>query len=171
MRLRTVLLFTSAAGAIGALLLAFDIHHRFQFAQRESIVSGVTPGTDSIQFFGEAYMLGLVSLAFLFTGIFLMIVSNSEKALRPERKTKPAVPAAAAIPVAPAPQTAPATPAPAAVAPVAVAQASAPVPPEPAPAATEVAIAEVAPAAAAPVSDPPPSPPESQKNPETTTTT
>ena len=93
MRLRHVLLLGSGAGAMGALLLAADIHRRVQEAQRDSVLGTVVTGADSVIHFGDAHTLGLLALAFLFIAMFLMVISE------PLRKSAPeTLPAAAAIP-------------------------------------------------------------------------
>src|SRR5689334_19689810 len=161
MRLRHVLLLTAGAGAIGALLLALDIHHRFRIAERNSIVNSTPIAPDSVLNFGEPYLLGLAALGFLFAGIFLMVFSNPDKAQEKEKKDekkaaeKPAEkveekqPAAAPVPstsTAPVPLPTPPASAPAAVAP------TPPTAPAPAPVSTEAPapVAEV-PASTTPV--------------------
>ena len=76
MRLRHVILLASGAGAIGALLLAADIHRRVQEAQRDRVLGALPTNSDSVIHFGDAHMLGLLALAFLFLALFLLIFSE-----------------------------------------------------------------------------------------------
>jgi hypothetical protein len=114
MRLRHVILLASGAGAAGALLLAADIHRRVQEAQRDSLLNNTPISPDSVVYFGEVHMLGLLALAFLFLATVLLILAEPKPAAEPGKT--PVTPAAPELAVSaqstPASHPAPATAAP-----------------------------------------------------------
>ena len=91
MRLRHVILLASGAGAAGALLLAVDIHRRVQEAQRDALLNNTPISQDSVVYFGEVHMLGLLALAFLFLATVLLILAEPKPAAEPAKA--PAAPA------------------------------------------------------------------------------
>lgn len=113
MKLRHVLLFASALGACGALLLAADMHRRLKEAENavllEEVLPGRSPGAampgvrsadDAMRSALLTHSLGLVSLAFLFLAVFLLLISalrdRAFAAALDKESVIPAVQAAAA---------------------------------------------------------------------------
>ena len=91
MKLRHVLLLACAAGACGALLLAWDMHRRLKDAESALLLKGLDgashphggalrgpPGLQSDEAalsLLAVHALGLLSLAFLFLAVFLLLLS------------------------------------------------------------------------------------------------
>ncbi|MFH0937888.1 MAG: hypothetical protein V1899_01165 [Planctomycetota bacterium] len=75
MRLRHVLLITTAIGACASLMLALDFYRRLKIAERVLYLSSQVPGADSILYFGPTYAIGLLALAFLFLALLLMLLT------------------------------------------------------------------------------------------------
>ncbi len=74
MRLRHVLLITTALGACGAVLLALDFHRRLKEAERTVSVNNMIPGPDSVLGFGMTHALGLFALALMFLALLLTLL-------------------------------------------------------------------------------------------------
>jgi len=74
MKLRQLILLTSALGASGALLLAADLYRRLRGAESAAALHAGPPSDDSILFFGMQHTLGLIALAFLFLALFLLLI-------------------------------------------------------------------------------------------------
>jgi hypothetical protein len=92
MKLRHVLLLACALGACGALLLAWDMHRRLKDAESSPQASSQEPAAKSQEPGAKSFTLalppdssalsmlavhalGLLSLAFLFLAIFLLLIS------------------------------------------------------------------------------------------------
>jgi len=94
MKLRHVLLLACAVGASGALLLAWDMHRRLKDAEstlllkgadgaskpkvdgaKGFVVSSALPPDETTLSLLTVHSLGLLSLAFLFLAIFLLLIS------------------------------------------------------------------------------------------------
>jgi hypothetical protein len=75
MKLRYVVLLTSAIGACGALLLAADLYRRLKEAEAAAAVTSGPLRDDSVLTFGMYHTMGLLSLAFFFMALFLLLVS------------------------------------------------------------------------------------------------
>lgn len=90
MKLRHVLLVASAVGACGALLLAADTYRRLKEAESALLVKSMALGREGAQAsvggalaagdqpllnFLAVHALGLLSLAFLFLALFLLLVA------------------------------------------------------------------------------------------------
>ena len=89
MKLRHVILLASAVGACGALLLAADMFRRLKEAENAlvlrstaagkdaplALLASQPPGDESVLTFLSVHTFGLLSLAFLFLAVFLLIVA------------------------------------------------------------------------------------------------
>ena len=75
MKLRHLILLISAIGASGALLLAADIYRRLKEAEAASVLGGPVRD-DSVLAFGMYHTMGLLSLAFIFLSLFLMLLTS-----------------------------------------------------------------------------------------------
>jgi len=75
MKLRHLILLISAIGASGALLLAADIYRRLKEAEAASVLGGPVR-EDSVLAFGMYHTMGLLSLAFIFLSLFLMLLTS-----------------------------------------------------------------------------------------------
>ncbi|MGD0090776.1 MAG: hypothetical protein ABSE73_12725 [Planctomycetota bacterium] len=91
MKLRHVLLLACAVGACGALLLAWDMHRRLREAERALLLKGVEGGShphgsgpkepanskpdEANLRLLTVHALGLLSLAFLFLAVFLLLIT------------------------------------------------------------------------------------------------
>lgn len=74
MKMRYLLLFTTAIGACAALLLSADMYRRMQDAQSLSELNNLPLRQDSVLVFGMQHTVGLISLAFLFLALFLLLI-------------------------------------------------------------------------------------------------
>ncbi len=77
MKLRHMILLTSAIGACGALLLAADLYRRLKEAETAAALASVPARDDSVLTFGMYHTIGLLSLAFFFLAMFLIFLSAS----------------------------------------------------------------------------------------------
>ncbi|HEY3319816.1 MAG TPA: hypothetical protein VGP72_04995 [Planctomycetota bacterium] len=76
MKLRHLLLLTSAIGACGALLLAADMYRRLKDAEAAvGLPVGAAKEDFSVLGFGLPHTFGLVSLAFMFLAMLLLMIS------------------------------------------------------------------------------------------------
>lgn len=75
MKLRHLILLTSAIGASGALLLAADMYRRLKEAEAANVLGGAVRD-DSVLAFGMYHTMGLLSLAFIFLALFLMLMTS-----------------------------------------------------------------------------------------------
>ncbi|HYG77697.1 MAG TPA: hypothetical protein VEK08_22015 [Planctomycetota bacterium] len=74
MKLRHLILLTSALGACGALLLAADMFRRLREAEAAIALQSGPPRDDSVLFFGMSHTMGLIALAFLFLALFMLLL-------------------------------------------------------------------------------------------------
>lgn len=81
MRLRHLILLTTAAGGGTALFLAVDFQRRLHRAEHDFLLRQQPPGLEFFTQFGVPHAAGLWALAFVFFALFLLLLMGSRESV------------------------------------------------------------------------------------------